>query len=669
MPTYRIAGKTVRTAEPLTEAQIEEIAADIQETAQPSAQMAPQAPQQPVAPRMGVNPDVPTQANLAPFTGAPDPRAPLGQRIKETAISTLPEFGATAGGVAGFALGGPLGAVAGAGLGGSAGAVLEDIVRKEASDFKDILIEGGTQAAFEAGGGLVARVGGQLVRFAPDVLRAFNITNAVDPAIAAKQLLERGAPQAPIAGTTESLQATQQLLAERGGTLSKAQTGLAGTASRFMENIGRIGLTGSGRFELVQQKNQQIIQDALNNVVEGVSGRVRDPSEIGELYIDTLNAGRRALSAQYGEGLDAVKNNFGNAAVNVRAIKTKAQQALDDASSMFDESGASLLEPETQRILQDIVTQSDTVPAIKLLEFLKVTNQRSAELLDPAGKGYNSIASAQVEEFLENNFRPFVAGQLERINPKAFETYSSLNRSYSQSKNALSPELLKAVARKGKREDFVGVGQALFGTSNKESVKKAFAALAEAKRLNPELNTLEATDALRQGYLTQLIGGQNREFANIVKAERQLNNNANMQSMFNEVLGVSATPVRKLINAATDVSDKPSEGFLGLLLRGKEAQSLAALGTLYAGESAAGLAGIGGALALLSTPAVFARISTNPKAVTKLLNINKASKSMAPQALSSALIRFGNEFGIDIEGQAGAILESDRQFTEQTAIQ
>jgi hypothetical protein len=519
------------------------------------------------------------------------------------------------------------------------------------------------------GGGLVARVGGQLVRFAPDVLRAFNITNAVDPAIAAKQLLERGAPQAPIAGTTESRQATQQLLAERGGTLSKAQTGLAGTASRFMENIGRIGLTGSGRFDLVEKKNQQIIQDALNDVVEGVSGRVRDPSEIGELFIDTLNAGRRSLSGQYGAGLDAVKNGFGQAPVNVRAIKTRAQQELDKAASIFDESEASLLEPETQRILQDIVKLSDSVPANQMLDFLKVTNQRSAKLLDPTAPGYNSIASAQVEEFLENNFRPFVAGQLERINPNTFETYSALNRSYSQSKNALSPELLKAVARKGKREDFVGVGQALFGTSNKESVKKAFAALAEAKRLNPELNTLEATDALRQGYLTQLIGGQNREFANIVKAERQLNNNANMQSMFNEVLGVSATPVRKLINAATDVSDKPSEGFLGLLLRGKEAQSLAALGTLYAGESAAGLAGIGGALALLSTPAVFARISTNPKAVTKLLNINKASKSMAPQALSSALIRFGNEFGIDIEGQAGAILESDRQFTEQTAIQ
>jgi hypothetical protein len=436
-----------------------------------------------------------------------------------------------------------------------------------------------------------------------------------------------------------------------------------------MENIGRIGLTGSGRFDLVEKKNQQIIQDALNDVVEGVSGRVRDPSEIGELFIDTLNAGRRSLSGQYGAGLDAVKNGFGQAPVNVRAIKTRAQQELDKAASIFDESEASLLEPETQRILQDIVKLSDSVPANQMLDFLKVTNQRSAKLLDPTAPGYNSIASAQVEEFLENNFRPFVAGQLERINPKAFETYSSLNRSYSQSKNALSPELLKAVARKGKREDFVGVGQALFGTSNKESVKKAFAALAEAKRLNPELNTLEATDALRQGYLTQLIGGQNREFANIVKAERQLNNNANMQSMFNEVLGVSATPVRKLINAATDVSDKPSEGFLGLLLRGKEAQSLTALGTLYAGENLAGLAGIGGALALLSTPAVFARISTNPKAVTKLLNINKASKSMAPQALSSALIRFGNEFGIDIEGQAEAILESDRQFTEQTAIQ
>lgn len=665
MPTYRIAGKTVRTAEPLTDAQIEEIAADIQGPAQPSQP----APQPSAAPMRGVNPDVPTAANLEPFTGTPAPRPSLGERIKETAIATLPEFGATAGGIAGFALGGPAGAVLGAGLGGSGGAVLEDLVRQEASDFKDILIEGGTQAAFEAGGGLVARVGGQIVRFAPEVLRAFNITNAVDPAIAAKQLVQRGAPQAPIAGTTESLQATQQLLAERGGTLSKAQTGLAGTASRFMENIGRIGLTGSGRFDAVQQKNEQIIQDALNNVVEGVSGRVRDPSEIGELFIDTLNAGKRALSGQYGAGLDAVKGGFGVAPVNVRPIKVRAQQELDRAASIFEENGASLLEPETQRILQDIVKLSDSVPANQMLDFLKVTNQRSAKLLDPTAPGYNSIASAQVEEFLENNFRPFVSGQLERINPQAFETYSNLNKSYSQSKNALSPELLKSVARKGKREDFVGVGQALYSTTNKESVKKAFQALAEAKRLNPELNTLEATDALRQGYLTQLIGGQNREFANIVKAERQLNNNANMQSMFNEVLGVSAAPVRQLINAAADVSTKPSEGFLGLLLRGKEAQSLAALGTLYAGESAAGLAGIGGALALLSTPAVFARISTNPKAVTKLLNIDKASRKMAPQALSSALIRFGNEFGVDIQGQAEAILESDRKFTEETAIQ
>lgn len=669
MPTYRIAGKTVRTAEPLTDAQIEEIAADIQGPAQPSQPSPQPTPQPSAAPMRGVNPDVPTAANLEPFTGTPAPRPSLGERIKETAIATLPEFGATAGGIAGFALGGPAGAVLGAGLGGSGGAVLEDLVRQEASDFKDILIEGGTQAAFEAGGGLVARVGGQIVRFAPEVLRAFNITNAVDPAIAAKQLVQRGAPQAPIAGTTESLQATQQLLAERGGTLSKAQTGLAGTASRFMENIGRIGLTGSGRFDAVQQKNEQIIQDALNNVVEGVSGRVRDPSEIGELFIDTLNAGKRALSGQYGAGLDAVKGGFGIAPVNVRPIKVRAQQELDRAASIFEENGASLLEPETQRILQDIVKLSDSVPANQMLDFLKVTNQRSAKLLDPTAPGYNSIASAQVEEFLENNFRPFVSGQLERINPQAFETYANLNKSYSQSKNALSPELLKAVARKGKREDFVGVGQALYSTTNKESVKKAFQALAEAKRLNPELNTLEATDALRQGYLTQLIGGQNREFANIVKAERQLNNNANMQSMFNEVLGVSATPVRQLINAAADVSTKPSEGFLGLLLRGKEAQSLAALGTLYAGESAAGLAGIGGALALLSTPAVFARISTNPKAVTKLLNIDKASRKMAPQALSSALIRFGNEFGVDIEGQAEAILESDRKFTEDTAIQ
>lgn len=651
MPTYKIAGKTIQTDVDLTDAQIEEIANNISGTSgtTPISQAA----------KSGVDPDVPTPENIAQaMKDRPTQQKPsLTERIVETAKSTLPEFGATGGGIAGFALGGPVGGVIGAGLGGMFGTVSEDLVRQEASEFKDILQEGATQAAFEASGGLVARIGGRLVEYTPDVLRSFGIQFGGDPAEALRVLTTNNAPSVSRAGTPESIQSTQQLLSERGGTLSKVQTGLAGVGSRFMENIGRIGLTGSGRFDAIQKNNEQIISDSLTEVVEGVSGRLRDPSEIGELFVDTVNAGKRQLSAQYRDGLNSVQNAFGNNVVDTRAIKAKTNKVLEENRQIFEEGRGSLLEPETITQLERIVQLSDKVPAKDLIEFLKTVNQRSSALLDPAGQGYNSVASAQVEDFLTNNFRPFVDSQLEKIDADAFARYQNINKSYSASKNALSPELLKAVARKGKREDFVGVGQALFGTTNPESVKKAFKALEEAKKVNPDLNTFEAMDALRQGYLSRLIGGADREFSNIVKVERQLNNNVTMNSMFETVLGTSAPSVRRLVNAAADVSDVPSEGFLGLLLRGKEAQSLTALGTLYAGESVAGLAGVGGALALLSSPAIFARISTNPKAVNKLINLNKASRKMAPQVLSANLIRFGNEFGVDIEGEAQKLLE------------
>jgi len=582
-----------------------------------------------------------------------------------SAVEMLPEFGATGAGIAGMAVGGPLLAVPAAGLGGMFGEVLQNLVQGEPTEVDNLVREGLVQASFEAGGGLIAKVGGQVIRVAPEALKMAGIT--IDNATQALQQVVKQRPDLIQAGTPESIEATQRLLVEGGGTLSKTQSGQAGPLATFGEKLARIGITGEGSFIKVQEKNDQIILDAFEDLVQGTAGRTRDPSEIGVIFTEAVDTGRSALSKQYGQQLDEIAQGFGGSQVSTKSLKNKVNDLISKGTVDFDS-----IDPAVRKFYEMVKELPDNMSANRAIDLIKFANQRLSQMLDPTpgGTGYNSVAAAELTDFIDNVLKPQLKGGLASANPQVFKKYQELNNFYSQGKEALSPKLLEAVARRGEAKDFAGVGQTLFGTTKLETVDAAFKALQQAKKLNPELNIGEAFDALRQGYLTKFFGSEGRSIEQLRTMLNKIETNTNQGQLFEKVLGASAPGTKKLLNAAVDSAGTPGEGVLTLSFRGRELGALTDIlggGAILTGD----VLGVAGGIALLASPAVLAKISLNPKAVNKLVNLNKASRKMTPQALSAALIRFGNEFGIPIEEEGQRILDSMTMTTvgEQAVIE
>lgn len=584
------------------------------------------------------------------------------EKAQASAVEMLPEFGATGLGIAGTAVGGPLLGIPMAGLGGAFGEVLQNLIQGDETKPMELLQEGLLQAAFEGGGTLVAKIGGQIVRITPQILRDLSITTS-DAASALQQVAKKR-PDLIKPGTEESIKMTQEIL--RGGridpitgkviegTLTKAQTGKESILSRIAEQFGRIGMSGAPQFETLQAKNDQIILGAFDDLVRGLAGRVRDPSEIGETFTQTVNAGRSALTKQYGEGLTNIQQQFAGKFIDTLNLKSAVDKRIADGTIDFDS-----IDPAIRTVYEEISLLPRRMNADRALEFLKKHNNTLSNLLDPRGQGYNSAASAQMTEFLDDVLKPSIKAGLAKADPQAYVEYQKLNKFYKDGKDSLTPKLLEAVARQGTAGNFTAVGSTLFGSTKADVVDAAFNALTKAKKINPDLNIREATEALRQGYLTQFFGSEGRSIDQLRTAAKGIESNTNKGQMFDKVLGVSAPGFKKLLNAAVDSAQGPGEGVLSLSMRGREIgafETLAGAGFLGAGfmDSAIGMAG---AAVLLMSPAVLAKISTNPKAVERLINIDKASKSMKPAVLSSAMIRFGNEFGIPIEEEGKRLLE------------
>jgi hypothetical protein len=640
---YEIGGRQIEVDRELTDEEIEAIAADVQGL-YGSADM-----------------DVPTTDNLT----APEPPYPAMPQetmsFGETAVESLPAIGGGLAGMAGFAAGGPLLAVPAAGGGGVVGQMAQDIIRGEPFQPTELLAQGATQAVFEAGGTLVVNAAGKVLRYTPDMLRAMGISQGVDPMVAARQAMQ----MAPTAGSKESLAETQRILQEGvpgdkagqkiTGTLSRAQTGEASAVAGVLESLGELGIFGSGVFKRNDDNIERVLQEKIDQVLLGVSGQVRNTSEIGEIYVDTINTASRTLNEGYGAQLTALQAEFKTGTIDTRAIKAWASGKIKQSKRASESGKFSTLEDETLTELNRIIDLPDSVSGDALLETFKVISQKSSSMLEKGAQGYNSTASAQLTDLIVQDFKPFVHEQLRKINPKAFDDYDTLNANFAASKKLLTPALLKGVAQRGSKADFHGVGAALTETNNTDTVGAAFNALQKAKQVNKDLNVADAMDALRQGYLVKLFGGQSRDMSQVVQAAKSLKKYDAKQQVFNKVLGASAPGVQKLLNAAYDSSVKPRTGILGLMLRGMEAGAISTMskgGQLaFSGYTASGggILDVSLALGILGAPNLLAKLALKPSAVNKLLQLDKASSKMAPKLIMSNLSRIANEAGINLE--------------------
>ncbi len=463
------------------------------------------------------------------------------------------------------------------------------------------------------------------------------------------------------AGSPESLKATQKILEEGGGSLSRFQTGQASSLEVFAEKLGEAGL-GSGKIAIGNaDKVNKATQAALNDVTASSVIRTgASPKELGSAVLDVVTAGRMALSDAYGDGLEQLGKDIANKKVNTGSIKQQLLKfqnqnkvLIEDVVESVDEAtGKIVMKPVSKKestlhkdttsfINEQLggVFEYGNMSAKALLDVDKMMTQRMKEFGDINSKNYNATVHNELGE-LQSMVKQGILKSLSQADAKAAEKYALLKKDYSEGMKGLLPEINKNVIKNAEKGNYDVLGNLLTTQTNVskissmfKSVDNAYKQLAKTKELPAEIpyaTAKEAKQAIRQSFIKNLVPDINSADFDISKyadlAARF--SKPKEQSRLKAIMGEDYGRVRQLFNVMAEASKKP-EGNLGtLFLRNKEYQSLTSVlqtGALgAAGVFTTGPVAIATALAVIGTPMFMAKASFNPKAVNRLLAFNKA---------------------------------------------
>ena len=463
------------------------------------------------------------------------------------------------------------------------------------------------------------------------------------------------------AGSPESLKATQKILEEGGGSLSRFQTGQASSLEVFAEKLGEAGL-GSGKIAIGNaDKVNKATQAALNDITASSVIRTgASPKELGSAVLDVVTAGRMALSDAYGDGLEQLGKDIANKKVNTGSIKQQLLKfqnqnkvLIEDVVESVDEAtGKIVMKPVSKKestlhkdttsfINEQLggVFEYGNMSAKALLDVDKMMTQRMKEFGDINSKNYNATVHNELGE-LQSMVKQGILKSLSQADAKAAEKYALLKKDYSEGMKGLLPEINKNVIKNAEKGNYDVLGNLLTTQTNVskissmfKSVDNAYKQLAKTKELPAEIpyaTAKEAKQAIRQSFIKNLVPDINSADFDISKyadlAARF--SKPKEQSRLKAIMGEDYGRVRQLFNVMAEASKKP-EGNLGtLFLRNKEYQSIAGLAPMAAVGTATAFGGaplaVGTAMAVIGTPIFLAKAASNPKAVNRLLAFNKA---------------------------------------------
>jgi uncharacterized protein YcfJ len=132
------------------------------------------------------------------------------------------------------------------------------------------------------------------------------------------------------AGTPESLRATQQILTERGASLTQFQTGQAPWWAVFAEKLGESGILSKQFADQNIANVNRAASEAIQELTDGIALRTTaDSASIGQGVLDVVSSARVALQDAYGEGLDDILSKVGNKQVDISTIKGPLQKFLN----------------------------------------------------------------------------------------------------------------------------------------------------------------------------------------------------------------------------------------------------------------------------------------------------------------------------------------------------
>ena len=541
---------------------------------------------------------------VAPFV-APEARLirPIAQlgRPGTTARALLPSL-------AGSSAGSALGTFSEAGLTGK---------NVFTTDFGKQLIGNLVEnAAWDLGGNLSVIVGGKALKVGKEQLSKFG---GGDPA------------------TTDPRLAAQRFFSEKGATLTRGQ--LTGdTTTQIIENIIKGGPSGTAAFakqtEGVKTALTQGVQDVKNTLQTSDSFKQALATEqpltlaAGENFQGLITTARDAFKDKYRPFYQSLTQNNG-VYVDLRSVKQAAKQEYDQlAKSKFKGAAG-----ERKAVLDDVLAQDDFVE-FGVAHDLRSNFSGSANDLVQPGKGtttkgaaYSKYA-ANFEKAMDDAVQ-LAADTPQRRAADTITEYNRVKRLYKEGQNSLFNETIVTAMQKSPSK----VGAYLADLTEAEKFTDLYKALSAVDKYVGQAGkeSAEALGNLKYSFLETNLSTPEK----ILKFNQNLNENPDLKKAFYKLYRNEAPKIQEILNAADIGLTRETAGASYLRTRGASVAFTGAAGTLgylalpedvqnRIGENLPQSLATAGAIIL--TPRLLAKASTNKEAMDALAGLAKASK-------------------------------------------
>tara|TARA_Y100001963_G_C6778681_1_gene448710 strand:- start:118 stop:2031 length:1914 start_codon:yes stop_codon:yes gene_type:complete len=565
----------------------------------------------------------------------------------EIAGSVLGGIGA--GALAGTMGAGPIGTIVGGIAGGMAGAfggeLLEDVI-----DGKDLDYSGAATEAAISGGFDVATLGaGKIIRPAFAFTKIGSLNNQFSKLLNIAK---------PVQGSRGSLAQTQELLAEGGGSLNPRAVEEVGRMRSLFNEIAEIGMFSRTAYAADRKKAENIIKSHINDFGKG--GQSVD--DLGEQMFNLIESGRKAADNYYGDELAKIINK----ASPKRNISTgQVDSAISKLIKKYETNLGSEL---TSDVLKELKTfrnniMPDGKPVnvdVRTMLGLQRQLNRAVDDAMPGGAKANSTDARQLSE-ASSAIKLGIENAINKVDPKIYADYKSLNSTYKSMKDAISPKVNAGLIRRASSDDFQALGSMLLNQTNNSKIKlfmKSIDASYDALKRSGGLKDLakninsakKAKEAVRASYARNMFG----EPPVFDQATINQFNKPKNQERMSTIFGDEWPKFKKVLNAVGDSLRTTEGGVLSLALRGRELTAgtqLAAIPLAGAAGGAAGgteggvQAGVFTAAAVLLAPSVLYKLSKNPKAVNKLIAFEKKGlkpSEYTPEVVLSTLAKIFN---------------------------
>lgn len=495
-------------------------------------------------------------------------------------------------------------------------------------------------AAWDIGGNLAFAIGSKVYRIGADQLAKFGVSK------------EGSFGDAKIAA--------QKFLADRGATLTRSQ--LTGSnLDQFFEEISKGG-TGIG----VYRQQQENVAKALSKGMEEVKAtlntsetfnqalRADEPltRAAGENFQNLITTARDSFKDTYRPFYQKLTEDL-NAFVDLKPLKREAQKELDFlAKSKFAGAGA-----ERRQVLEDILRQDDMIDfgvAHDLRSnFLSASQDKlSAEGKATALSAAYSKAGASITNAMDNAFsyRNRELKNTPYIN-KLINDYKNTQNAYREGTDALFGETINTAMSKAPSK----AGAYVFDLAETEKSTDLFKAITAVDKYATAQGKqgAQVLNDFKYGFLEQGLSSPEK----IKKFATDIEQNPETRRAFYKLFKSEAKPLQDIINAA-DIGLENTQSGIAAFLRNKA--------TITGGQAAVGTLGylalpsdmqeklkenlpetIISAGAFILTPRLIAKAATNPKAVSALADLSKASNNPRfAGAAAAKLVDRLNETGI-----------------------